>query len=59
MNKCVLCKKKFIGFGNNPTPLAKTGKCCDKCSNLVISARLKIIEKNRSKLIINKIINNE
>jgi len=40
MNKCVLCKKKFVGFGNNPAPLAKLGKCCDKCNIKVIIARL-------------------
>lgn len=41
MQKCVLCKKKFVGWGNNPAPLAKSGKCCDNCNVKVIIARLK------------------
>lgn len=44
MQKCILCKKKFVGFGNNPEPLAKSGKCCDKCNVKVIVARIKFIK---------------
>lgn len=37
--KCVLCKKQFVGYGNNPEPLAK-GRCCDTCNaTLVIPYR--------------------
>lgn len=49
MQKCILCKKKFVGFGNNPEPLAKAGRCCDKCNVDVINARLKIIIKQNKK----------
>ena len=47
MNKCVLCKKKFVGWGNNPAPLSKSGKCCDECNVKVIVARLKFINNNK------------
>ena len=36
--KCVLCKKKFIGYGNNAQPLAN-GLCCDDCNIDVVVAR--------------------
>ena len=40
-NKCILCKKAYIGFGNNATPL-KDGLCCDYCNRTkVIPERLK------------------
>lgn len=39
--KCCLCGKECTGYGNNPEPLAKEGRCCDKCnSTKVIPARL-------------------
>ena len=28
---CVLCNESFVGWGNNPDPLAKEGVCCDQC----------------------------
>jgi hypothetical protein len=37
--KCVICKERFKGFGNNAYPI-KEGKCCDKCNIDVIKARL-------------------
>ena len=39
---CCLCKKKdTVGYGNNPFPLKKKGKCCDECnSTKVIPARI-------------------
>ena len=37
---CVICKKKFTGYGNNPYPLASKGRCCDDCDNLVVASRL-------------------
>jgi len=38
--KCVICKKKVIGFGNNAQPVKK-GKCCDTCNLMkVIPQRL-------------------
>ena len=41
--KCVLCKEHLSGtrFGNNPQPIRKKGKCCDRCNNdKVIPARM-------------------
>lgn len=39
-NICVLCKKKFRGWGNDAWPLAD-GYCCDKCnSEKVLPARI-------------------
>jgi len=40
---CVLCKKHLSGtpYGNNPQPIRKKGKCCDRCNNdKVIPARM-------------------
>ena len=38
--KCVICGKKFDGYGNNAYPIAE-GKCCDKCNaERVIPARI-------------------
>jgi len=42
---CVLCKKDFEGYGNNPIPLAKNGECCDKCNEDVIKSRIKEVHK--------------
>ena len=41
--KCVLCKEHLSGtpYGNNPQPIRKKGKCCDRCNNdKVIPARM-------------------
>ena len=46
--KCVLCKKLCYGFGNNPSPLAKKGRCCNSCDFKVVSARLEIIKKQNN-----------
>jgi len=44
--KCVLCKKTFEGYGNNPAPLKEKGECCDICNDIkVIPARLKELKK--------------
>jgi hypothetical protein len=38
--KCCLCKKKSVGFGNNPAPIKNKGQCCDSCNmRKVIPAR--------------------
>jgi hypothetical protein len=42
-NECVLCRKKYSGFGNNAMPLA-SGRCCDKCNMHVIMARFDMIQ---------------
>lgn len=41
-NKCCLCGKSFIGFGNNPDPLdtIKGNRCCDDCNRYVIYERI-------------------
>lgn len=38
--KCVLCKQKRLGFGNNPFPLSKTGRCCNRCNIDVVVSRI-------------------
>lgn len=39
---CCICGEEFIGFGNNPDPIKKEGRCCDICNNRVILARLRL-----------------
>lgn len=40
---CCLCGKEKEGYGNNPWPLAKTGRCCNNCNIYkVIPARLNL-----------------
>jgi hypothetical protein len=29
---CCICNEDFSGFGNNPQPLKKRGRCCDRCN---------------------------
>lgn len=41
---CAICKKKFIGFGNNAEPLAR-GRCCDECNTLVIVERIRRLKE--------------
>lgn len=38
--KCCICGKEFEGYGNNPWPIKKEGKCCDSCNINVIFERL-------------------
>ena len=42
---CILCNKSFTELGNNPSPLASSGQCCDKCNEKVILARILDIKK--------------
>jgi len=46
--KCCLCKGMMSNnWGNNPAPLRKRGKCCDKCNaDKVIPARMGNIDGN-------------
>jgi len=44
---CVLCNVKFIGYGNNATPLAD-GLCCELCNEKVIKERLRLAGLNPS-----------
>lgn len=46
---CVICGKPFEGYGNNPSPLATTGVCCDKCNFKVVQARLKLLKEKEVK----------
>ena len=48
---CVICRKKYEGYGNNPVPYKREGKCCDKCNlEHVIPARIVSLEKEREKM---------
>ena len=39
--KCLICGKKFTGWGNNPWPVEESGECCDECNiNKVVPARI-------------------
>lgn len=39
--ECCICGKEFTGYGNNPWPVMKDGKCCDECNfDTVLPARL-------------------
>jgi rRNA maturation endonuclease Nob1 len=43
MKKCILCGKAFTEYGNNPWPVAHSGRCCDVCdANVVIPARMRL-----------------
>ena len=45
--KCILCKKACRGYGNNPDPVIKNGRCCDVCnSTKVIPARMEQLSKS-------------
>lgn len=38
---CVICGEEIEGYGNNPAPVAESGRCCDSCNiKFVIPARL-------------------
>lgn len=38
---CCICGKKFVGYGNNPAPYKKSGRCCDQCNDdYVIPSRI-------------------
>lgn len=47
-NKCCICKKELIGYGNNPDPVKDFGRCCDECNaSEVLPTRLSLLfEKN-------------
>ena len=41
---CSICGTAFAGWGNNPAPVKKRGRCCDYCNwHAVIPARLQAI----------------
>jgi hypothetical protein len=37
--KCILCDRPIVGYGNNARPLAD-GDCCDECNHRVLAARM-------------------
>lgn len=44
--ECIICGKKDIGYGNNPSPLLDKGRCCDKC-NLEIVILYRFIQSKQ------------
>ena len=46
LNTCCLCGAEFEGYGNNPAPLTKTGRCCDVCNMAkAIPARVEFVRE--------------
>ena len=42
---CCLCGVIAVGYGNNPQPIKKEGRCCDECNaDQVIPARLELMK---------------
>jgi len=39
VNICSVCRCDYLGFGNNAQPI-NAGRCCDRCNNIVIVARI-------------------
>lgn len=38
--QCCICGRPKLGYGNNPWPIANSGKCCDPCNyKYVVRAR--------------------
>ena len=37
---CCVCGLPYERIGNNPAPLAQSGRCCDACNEIVIQARI-------------------
>lgn len=37
---CCLCGGRYELYGNNPDPLAKRGRCCRDCNQIVVQARI-------------------
>lgn len=48
--KCCICFKEFEGYGNNPEPVLKKGRCCDECNaKWVIPIREFLAKRNKEK----------
>ena len=44
---CVLCRKPFTEYGNDPWPVSITVRCCNACNALkVVPARLRMLVKS-------------
>lgn len=49
MEKCVICKREIVGYGNNAEPVRK-GRCCDHCnSTVILPMRFEIMRINQRK----------
>lgn len=48
-NKCCICGSEFEGFGNNPDPIKRKGRCCNACNYLVLIERIKLIQSHTKK----------
>lgn len=42
---CPICGKTFIGYGNNPYPVAMDGLCCDDCNQLYVIAMRMLLDR--------------
>lgn len=48
---CAFCHKTFDGYGNNPWPVADSGRCCDMCNlEIVVKKRVSIAEKFKQEI---------
>lgn len=42
--QCCICRRWFLGYGNNPEPVRNDGRCCDNCNvSVVLPARYKML----------------
>lgn len=45
--ECSICKRTFVGLGNNADPV-NAGRCCDECNfEVVCSARLNLMDRRQ------------
>lgn len=43
--RCIFCGKEIKGYGNNPEPVERVGKCCDSCNlSIVVPARMELLK---------------
>ena len=47
---CCICKKKEVGWGNNPYPIMENGRCCGSCNVIVILTRLNRMKDDDEKI---------
>ena len=40
---CCMCGEELKNFGNNPYPISDEGRCCNKCNDKVIKARIEVL----------------
>jgi len=46
--RCIICRHFSNGWGNNPAPLKKRGRCCDVCNTVrVIPARVMMMMRHK------------